>query len=74
MLLNLPHYHDGYLQCRIEHFENEKGSMEVSICNNCNKVTQIICNHDKNSWIYTRNADDPEEQNLLCDLCKADGT
>jgi hypothetical protein len=58
----------------IEYLENEKGSIELEICCRCRKFITTRCEHKKNTWTYTRNQADPEEQALLCNLCGADGT
>ena len=61
-------------QLTIEYFENEKGSIALEICCHCSEFVTITCGHIKNTWTYTGNETDPEEQVLLCNLCGADGT
>lgn len=64
-----------HLKIKIIYMENEEGSVQLEICENdrCYYI-KTICEHKYNEWIYTRNQENPDEQKLICKLCRADGT
>lgn len=61
-------------QLKIVYVSNDEGSVELEICKNCSNILTTTCEHTKNTWVYTRNEANPEEQKLICQLCGAEGT